>query len=129
MEACGLDEAPRYLLRDRDSIYGEAFCRQAGALEIGAVTSARRAPWQNASAERIIGCIRRERLDHAIILRERHLKRALSSYADDYHTVRTHLLLKKDSPDGRTIQLPGQGKVVELKRVGGLHNQYVRRAV
>ena len=126
LEACGLDEAPRYLLRDRDAIYGEEFRRQAAALGIKEVTTAPRSPWQNPYAERVIGSIRRECLDHVVILGERQLKRVLASYADYYHRVRTHLSLKKDAPKGRPIQPPEQWRVVELKRVGGLYNEYVR---
>ena len=128
LEACGLDEEPRYLLRDRDTIYGEAFHRQTAALGIKEVTTAPRSPWQNPYAERVIGSIRRECLDHMIILGERHLKRILSSYLDYYHSARTHLSLEKDSPDGRVVQPIEKGRVVELKRVGGLHHLYARVA-
>ena len=126
LEASGFDEEPRYLLRDRDAIYGEAFPRQTAALGIKEVTTAPRSPWQNPYAERVIGSIRRECLDHMIILGERHLKRTLSSYVDYYHSVRTHLSLEKDSPDGRVVQPVEKGRVVELKRVGGLHHLYAR---
>ncbi len=128
LEACGPDEVPRYLLRDRDAIYGEEFRRQAAALEIEEVTTARQSPWQNPYAERVIGSIRRECLDHMIILGELHLKRILASYDDYYHKVRTHLSLEKDAPNSRPIQSPEQGRVVELERVGGLHHEYVRMA-
>ena len=128
LEACGLDEEPRYLLRDRDAIYGEAFHRQTAALGIKEVTTAPRSPWQNPYAERVIGSIRRECLDHMIILGERHLKRILSSYVDYYHSARTHLSLEKDSPDGRVVQPIEKGRVAELKRVGGLHHLYARMA-
>jgi transposase InsO family protein len=108
IEACGLNEEPRYLLRDRDAIYGEAFHRQTAALGIKEVTTAPRSPWQNPYAERVIGSIRRECLDHMIILGERHLKRILSSYLDYYHSARTHLSLEKDAPDGRVVQPMGK---------------------
>jgi len=101
LEACGFDEEPRYLLRDRDAIYGEEFRRQAAALMIKEVMTAARSPWQNPYAERVIGSIRRECLDHMIILSERHLKRVLSSYLAYYHGARTHLALAKDAPEGR----------------------------
>jgi len=127
-EACGLDETPRYLLRDRDAIYGEHFHRQAAALRIKEVTTAPRSPWQNPYAERVIGSLRRECLDHMIILGERHLKRILTSYVDYYHDARTHLSLAKDTPDGRSVQLVGKGRVIALKRVGGLHHLYTRMA-
>ena len=128
LEACGLGEVPRYLLRDRDAIYGEAFGRQAAVLGIKEVTTAPRSPWQNPYAERVIGSIRRECLDHVIVLGERHLKRVLSSYVDYYHTARTHLSLEKDAPDRRLVQPIEKGRVVELKRVGGLHHLYARMA-
>jgi hypothetical protein len=127
-EACGLEEAPRYLLRDRDAIYGEDFHRQAAALRIKEVSTALRSPWQNPYAERVIGSIRRECLDHMIILGERHLKRILSSYVDYYHDARTHLSLEKDAPAGRVVQSAEKGRVVELKQVGGLHHFYTRMA-
>jgi len=128
LEACGTDEGPRYLLRDRDAIYGKAFRRQVTALGIKEVTTAPRSPWQNPYAERLIGSIRRECLDHMIITSERHLKRILSSYVDYYHSARTHLSLEKDAPEGRVVQPIEKGRVVELKRVGGLHHLYERMA-
>ncbi len=126
LEACGLEDEPRYLLRDRDAIYGEEFHRQAAALEIKEVTTAARSPWQNPYAERAIGSIRRECLDHMIILSERHLKRVLSSYLAYYHGARTHLSQAKDAPDGREVQSIEKGSVVELMQVGGLHHLYKR---
>jgi len=128
LEACGTEEVPKYLVRDRDAIYGEAFRRQAAALQITEVPTARQSPWQNPYAERVIGSIRRECLNHVIAFGERHLKRILSSYVDYYNGTRTHLSLFKDAPDGRSTQLPERGRVVELKRVGGLHHEYVRMA-
>ena len=128
LEACGLEEKPRYLLRDRDAIYGEAFHRQATALGIKQVPTAPQLPWQNPYAEHVIGSIRRECLDHMIVLGARHLKRILSSYADYYNGARTHLSLCKDAPEGRKIQPPELGRVTELDRVGGLHHEYVRMA-
>jgi transposase InsO family protein len=116
------------LIRDRDAIYGEKFRRQAAALHIKEIRSVPRSPWQNPYAERVIGSIRQECLDHLIVLSERHLRRILSSQADYYNRARTHLSLYKNSPDGRTTQLPEQGGVVELDRVGGLHHEYVRMA-
>jgi len=128
LEACGLEEEPRYLLRDRDTIYGAEFRRQAAALEIQEVTTAARSPWQNPFAERDIGSIRKEYLDHMIILGERRLKHVLSSYLAYYHGARTHLSLAKDAPDGREVQTVEKGSVVELNRVGGLHHLYTRVA-
>ena len=128
LQACGPDEAPRYLIRDRDAIYGAAFHRQARDLGIEEIPTAPRSPWQNPYAERVIGSIRRECLDHVIVLGEGHLRRVLSSYTAYYNRVRTHLSLSKDSPDGRIVQPPGQGNVRELNHLGGLHHEYVRMA-
>ena len=128
LQACGIDERPRYLIRDRDAIYGGEFRRQAAALQIKEVPTAPRSPWQNPYAERVIGSIRRECLDHVIVLGENHLKRILSSYVRYYNGTRTHLSLYKDAQEGRLTQPPGPGRVIEVKRVGGLHHEYVRMA-
>jgi transposase InsO family protein len=128
VEACGLEETPGHLIRDRDQVYGERFSRQARALNIREVVIAPRSPWQNAYAERIIGSIRRECLDHVVVIGERHLKRMLSEYVHYYNTTRTHLSLTKDAPEPRIAQPPSQGRVVEMPRVGGLHHEYLRRA-
>jgi transposase InsO family protein len=126
VEPCGTAKIPSYLIRDRDAIYGNRFLRQAQALGIGEVITAPGSPWQNASAKRVIGSIRRECLDHVIVLGERHLKYVLFSYVRYYHSARTHLSLDKDGPDGRAIQSQEQGKIVEIPGVGGLHLEYVR---
>ncbi len=128
LEMCGTGDAPRFLIRDRDAIYGDKFRRQVAALNIQEVLTAPRSRWQNAYAERVIGSLRRECLNHLIVLGERHLRRILRSYMDYYNETRTHLSLDKDAPDGRRVQPPDQGRVLELKRVGGLHHEYVRRA-
>lgn len=129
VEAYVFVDAPRFLLRDNDAIYGVAFRRQTGALEIEEVTTAPRSPWQNPYAERVIDSIPRECLDHMIILGERHLKCILASYVDYYHSVRTHVSLAKDMPECRPIKSSEPGKVTELNCVGRLHPQYVRMAV
>ncbi len=123
-----MNEAPRYLLRDRDAIYGELFHRQADALGITEVPTAPRSPWQNPYAERVIGSIRRECVDHMVVLGERHLKRVLTSYIEYYNRTRTHLSLAKDAPECRSVSSPEQGRVAELEHVGGLHHEYVRMA-
>jgi transposase InsO family protein len=128
VEAFPWDTAPRYLLRDRDRIYGDYFTRRVDGMSIDEVLIAPRSPWQNPYAERVIGSIRRECLDHVIVLGERHLRRILSSYLRYYHTARTHLSLDKDAPDHRPVQPAHSGKVVALPHVGGLHRQYVRLA-
>ncbi len=98
VEACGVDEKPKYLLRDRDAIYGEIFSRRARVLGIKEVLTAYRSPWQNPHAERVIGSIRRECLDHVIVLGSRHLKIILTRYVDYYNEVRTHLSLSAACP-------------------------------
>src|SRR5437867_1594289 len=120
--------APPYLLRDRDSIYGLAFRQRVKGLRIREVLTAPHSPWQNPFAERLIGSILRECLDHVLVLSERHLRRLLTSYFAYYHRARTHLALQKDAPDGRPIEGPEIGKVVQIPEVGGLHHRYVRRA-
>ena len=92
------------------------------------VVTAPRSPWQNPFVERVIGSIRRECLDHVIVLNERHLRRILLSYSEYYHGSRTHLSLGKDAPDGRPVQSAGGGKVVAFPQVGGLHHRYERLA-
>jgi Integrase core domain len=92
------------------------------------VLTAPRSPWQNPYAERIIGSIRRECLDHVIIFNETHLRRVLSCYFRYYHRSRTHLSLNKDCPDPRRILPPSAGKIVASPEVGGLHHRYERRA-
>ena len=127
-EAFSFDSAPRYLLRDRDGIYGEAVGRRIKSLGIEEVVSAPRSPWQNPYCERVIGSIRRECLDHVIVLNEQHLRRILRKYVDYYHTCRTHLSLNKDPPEARTVEPPELGTVTAIPRVGGLHHRYVRIA-
>jgi len=92
------------------------------------VITAPRSPWQNPYAERLIGSIRRECLDHVIILNERHLRRVLSSYFQYHHDARTHLSLNKDCPRPRRVQLPSAGNIIAFPEVGGLHHRYERRA-
>ena len=92
------------------------------------VLSAPASPWQRAYVERLIGSIRRDCLDHVIVLGEGHLRKILKSYLEYYHRSRTHLALSKDAPEPRTVQPPGMGEIVELRQVGGLHHRYVRRA-
>ena len=127
-EAFPWDSAPRYLLRDRDRIFGHEFIAQVKALGIQQVLSAPRSPWQRAYVERLIGSIRRECLNHVIVLNERTLHRTLTSFSSYYHTWRTHLSLCKDAPQGRRTQTADEGTVVEIREVGGLHHHYERRA-
>ena len=92
------------------------------------VLTAAQSPWQNALAERLIGSIRRECLDHVIVLGEKHLRRILRSYFEYYEESPTHLSLGKDAPSTRVVQPPELGAVVEIPQVGGLHHRYERRA-
>jgi putative transposase len=128
VEAFPDDTAPRWLLRDRDAIYGEAFRRRVARMGIGEVVSGPSSPWQNPYAERLIGSIRRECLDHVIVLGERHLRRILTTYSVYYHGARTHLSLAKDAPTPRRVQDIAEGNVVVFAEVGGLHHRYERRA-
>lgn len=121
------DTVPRYLLRDRDKIFGEEFTQQVRDLGIQEVLSAPRSPWQRAYVERAIGTIRRECLDHLIVFGEASLRRTLRLYFDYYH-ARTHLALGKDAPEPRPVQPPELGGVVAIPQVGGLHHRYERRA-
>jgi transposase InsO family protein len=120
--------APRYLLRDRDRIYGIAFRTQATSMEIIEVLTAPRSPWQSPYVERLIGSIRRECLDHVVIMNESSLRRHMASYLDYYHGSRSHLSLGKDSPDERAVEPPEMGQIVAVPKVGGLHHRYERRA-
>ncbi len=122
------DTAPQWLLRDRDAIYGDVFRRRVAGMGIGEVISSPSSPWQNPYAERLIGSMRRECLDHVIVLGERHLQQVLTCYAAYYHRARTHLSLEKDSPTPRRVQTPTEGRVVAFSEVGGLHHRYERRA-
>jgi transposase InsO family protein len=127
-EAFPFDQTPRYLLRDRDRIFGNTFRDQVKDMKIKEVLSAPRSPWQRAYVERVIGSIRRECLDHMIVFGEASLRRTLSSYFSYYHETRPHLSLEKDAPEPRPIQRPELGPVVALPQVGGLHHRYERRA-
>ena len=128
MQAFPWDTAPRYLLRDRDAIYGAAFRIQATNMEISEVLTAPRSPWQSPYVERLVGSIRRECLDHVIVLDESSLRRHVARYLGYYHGSRSHLSLEKDCPDGRAIQPPDMGRIVAVPKLGGLHHHYERRA-
>ena len=123
-EASGWESAPQYLIRDRDRVYGEAFTRRVRAMGIRDRPSAPRSPWENGHAERLIGSIRRECLDHVIVFGERHLRHVLRSYARYYNGVRTHLSRGKDSSLPRDVQ--AVGTILPLPVVQGLHHHYVR---
>ena len=116
-EAFPWETAPRYLIRDRDGSYGAVFRSRLRSMGINEALTAPRSPWQNACAERVIGTIRCECLDHVIVLSERHLRRMQSSYFDYYHRSRTHLSLEKDCPEPRPVHPPDAGRVIAFPRV------------
>jgi transposase InsO family protein len=123
-EAFPWNEAPRYMIRDRDRIYGPVVTRRLRAMGIRDKPIAPASPWQNGFAERLIGSIRRECLDHVIVLGEAHLRRILKSYARYYNETRTHLALDKDAPASRPVQRTG---VISSRAIlGGLHHYYGR---
>jgi putative transposase len=128
IEAFPEETAPKYLLRDRDAIYGEAFTRCVDTMGIRHVITAPRAPWQNPVVERLIGSIRRECLEHFIILSEAHLRRLLRVYLAYYNTVCPHQALDNNCPRPRDVQPPGLGRVMAIPQVGGLHHHYQRAA-
>jgi transposase InsO family protein len=123
-EAFPWDGAPRYMIRDRDRIYGAVVTRRLRAMGIRDKLIAPASPWQNGFAERLIGSIRRECLDHIIVSGEGHLRRNLISYAAYYNSVRTHRSLHKDEPIFRPIQQIGIIRSHPI--LGGLHHHYVR---
>ncbi len=126
MEAFSDRDAKRYLIRDPDSIYGQEFRNRVQSLGLNEVISAPRSPWQNAYVERLIGSIRRECLDHVVVLSQRHLGHLLNSYFAYYHRSRTHLALAKDAPEPRAVL--HRGEIAAIPQVGGLHHRYERRA-
>ncbi len=127
-EAFPWEAAPRFLVRDRDRVYGPAFEERVESMGIEEVISAPRSPWQNPFVERVIGSIRRECLDQVIVLNERHLRRLLGDYLEHYHRWRCHRSLAMDCPVLRPVQGPKLGRVVEIDEAGGLYRHYERRA-
>jgi hypothetical protein len=123
-QACSWEQIPRYLIGDRDGAYGEIFLRRARSIGIRDRPTSPRSPWQNAYAERLIGSIRRECVDHVVVFGERHLRHALLSYQNSYNATRTHLSLNKDAPGPRTIQT--RGRIICRPILGSLHHQYAR---
>ncbi len=124
VDAFPWETAPRYLLRDRDGAYGKIFRKRLYAMGIRDRPVASRSPWQNAYVERVIGSIRRELLDHVIVMGEAHLRRLLRDYADYYNEYRTHLGLDKDTPLGRPVH--DRGRITAVRKLGGLHHAYLR---
>jgi len=123
-EAFGWKHAPRYLIRDRDGAYGDIFIRRLRSMGIRDRPTSPRSPWQNAYAERLIGSILRECLDHVVVFGERHLRHVLLSYMKYHNEVRTLLSLEKDAPLSCAVQRAGH--ILRRPILGGLHHQYVR---
>jgi putative transposase len=111
-----------------DTVYGGVFSRRVHSLGIRGVKTAPRSPWQNPYVERLIGTLRRECLDHVVVLNETHLRRLLRDYLLYYHSARTHLSLAKDTPEPRRVERLDEGQIVETPMAGGLHHRYGRRA-
>lgn len=128
VEAVGPEPNLVRLIRDRDGIYGVAFDTRVKNLRIQQLRIAPRSPWQNGYAERFVGTLRRELLDHMIVLGERHLLLSVRQHAGYYNEDRPHMSLDGDAPVTRTVDPPGNGKVIALPRVNGLHHRYARRA-
>lgn len=123
-EACGWEQTPRYLIRDRDGAYGEVFIRRLRSMGIRDRPTSPRSPWQNGYAERLIGSDRRECLDYVVVFGEKHLRHVLQSYMNYYNETRTHLSLDKDAPLSRTVERAG--RILCRPILGGLHHKYVR---
>jgi putative transposase len=128
VEAFPYDESPRFLLRNRDGVYGSLFRERVKDMGIEEVLMAPRLPWQNPYAERLIGSIRRDCLDHVIVLNERHLRRILRSNLAYYLCSWTQLSPNRNAPIEREIEPPSRGRVLSIPQVGGLHHRYRRAA-
>ena len=115
-------------MRDRDSAYGDAFRRSVRAIGVREILTAPQSPWQNPYAERVIGSIRRECLDHLVVLGEQHLRSILKSYVNYYNVSRPHLSLERNAPVLRSVEPSAFGAVVTVPQVGGLHHRYTRAA-
>jgi hypothetical protein len=120
--------APRFMVRDRDGIYGESFRSRIEGMGTEEICVAPRSPWQNCYVERLIGSIRRECLNHVIVMNAWHLRRILKGYFAYYHRSRTHMSLDKDAPESRTVQDVEAGRIIQIQEVGGLHRRYERVA-
>jgi hypothetical protein len=124
IEAFRFDESPRFLIRDRDAIYGDVFRERVRNMGIDEVIITYRSPWQSSYVERVIGSIRRECLNLVIVLNERHLRRILTSYFAYYHESRAHLWSERNAPVPRRVEHPSEGKVIAIPHVGGLRHRY-----
>lgn len=128
VEAIGAEIAPARLIRDRDAIFGNEFDARVDNLGVRQIRISPRSPWQNGYAERWVGTLRRELLDHVIVVGERHLLRLVRQHVAYYNEDRPHISLDRDAPVARAVQPPSAGRVVALPRVGGLHHRYSRAA-
>jgi transposase InsO family protein len=128
VQAFPYDTVPKYLIRDRDSIYGKYFQYRVKNMDIKQVIISYKSPWQNPFVERIIGSIRRECLDHMIVLNEGHLRRILKEYSEYYNEIRPHLSLYRNSPIPRSVKSIEEGDVAATQILGGLHHSYSRAA-
>ena len=129
-EAFPFESAPRYMIFDRGAIFTDEVMTTLRSMQMEPTRTSYRSPWQNGVAERFVGSVRRELLDHVIVLNEHHLRRLLDSFIDHYNQDRTHLGVGKDSPLGRPVEHRPAGStsnVVSLPRVGGLHHRYAWR--
>ena len=124
IEAYGWQQAPQYIVRDRDCVYGDVVIQRLRAMGIRDRPISPRSPWQNGHAERLIGSIRRDCLDHVVVFGERHLRHLLKSYQKYYNEARTHLSLHKDAPIPRAVQ--AVGRTLAMPVLGGLHHLYFR---
>ena len=128
VEAFPWDEAPRFMIRDHDQIYGVDFRERVKHMGIEEVIIAYRSPWQSPYLERLIGSIRRECLNHLIVFNEAHLIRILTAYFAYYHESRPHLSLDRNAPVPRQVEPPSKGRIIAIPQVGGLHHRYTRAA-
>ena len=128
IEAVAPDVVAERVIRDRDGIFGAVFDKRLAGMGLEQFRIAPRAPWQNGFAERFVGTMRRELLDHVIVLSERHLLRLVREYVRFYNDDRPHMALDGDAPTGRAIEGAEGGDVIALPRVGGLHHRYSRAA-
>lgn len=128
VEAFPWDTKPKYLLRDRDKVYGDRWRHRVKNMGVEEVLTAPLSPWQNPYSEGLNGSLRRECLDHVIVVSESRLRRVLAEYVEYYNRSRTHLSLELDSPSTRPVQTPDQGEIIALTQIGGLHHRYERHA-
>lgn len=126
IQAFPFESAPKYLIRDRDGIYGERVQESIRLLGMKEKVISARSPWQNGYCERVVGTIKRECLNHTIIFSESHARRVLKKYFEYYHDDRTHLGLEKETPGHRVVESVGLGPVKRELKVGGLHSRYYR---